>query len=85
MKQVPYAGALPSLDDIRATYSAIGIAFDNVHDLHRWLLPSEHHSHCRTCHPEMAWMPCAIRINGREYHRRQKARKRRRRKGRSGS
>lgn len=38
------------------------------------------HSHCRLCHPEQA--PRPLKVNGREYRRRQLARQRRRRHGR---
>jgi hypothetical protein len=37
------------------------------------------YSRCRTCHPEQAPRPLAV--DGREYHRRQRARQRRRRHG----
>lgn len=53
---------------------------EHLHELYRVLVRASG-SHCPVCHPEMAWMPDAARINGREYQRRQRARLRRRRKG----
>jgi hypothetical protein len=47
-----------------------------IHEHHAWAYPKEHRR-CLTCHPQMAPHPLAV--NGREYHRRQMARARRRR------
>lgn len=45
-----------------------------IHNIDWWMHPERHHR-CDTCHPEMTPRPLAI--NGHEYHRRQRARTRR--------
>ena len=48
-----------------------------IHDLDRSMYPKRHR-HCRTCHPEMDVRPLAI--NGQDYHCRQMARQKRKRR-----
>jgi hypothetical protein len=66
---------MPALEELKR------LSYEQLHGLYRVLSRTGCSSHCLRCHPEMACMPFASRINGREYHRRQKARQRRKRRG----
>jgi len=63
---------VPAVEELRR------LSLEQLHNLDR-ALSRVHGSHCPMCHPEMAWMPFAAPINGREYRRRQKAKQRRKR------
>jgi hypothetical protein len=63
-----------------AAYRALKPVLDRVarmfHDVHRFFFPKQH-GRCWTCHP--ARKPKPLAVDGRQYHRRQMARRRRRR------
>lgn len=80
--EVPDAGEPPfrrlsdAILSITVDYSDAKAEFRRLVRLICRLTPGSH-SHCRTCHPEMAPRPLAV--NGDDYRRRQLARTRRRR------
>jgi hypothetical protein len=60
--------------DVEDFIGQLAEVYRAIHDHHAAAFP-KFHRHCPTCHPEMAPRPLAV--NGREYHRRQRARTRR--------
>jgi len=65
--------------DATGANEALAQLYRMVHDVDRARRPRRH-GHCRTCHPEQDRRPLAV--DGHGYHRRQRARQRRRHHGR---
>jgi hypothetical protein len=70
-------GPLTITIDVSGWIDALAAVYPAIHDLDRLAHPRRH-GHCRTCHPEMDVRLLAI--NGQDYHRRQMARQKRKRR-----